>query len=155
MMISLLAALLAAAQPAPEAPPPLPLPGWMAGCWMAEGRTSRTEECWTVPRGAMMLASSHSFAAHHSFAFEHMRIVQENGTLVYIAQPGGASPTRFPMLGVVAATAADGITFQNSAHDYPQRIHYRIVEGALVAEISMADGSHPQRWTFRRPSSGS
>ena len=36
------------------------LPGWMAGCWISEqGNTGRrSEECWTVARGTMMLGAS-------------------------------------------------------------------------------------------------
>lgn len=153
MMMTLLLALMQAAPaaPAPDGPIASPLPGWMAGCWMAEGEGHRVEECWTVPRGQMMLASAHAFNGPRTLMFEHMRIVREDASLVYIAQPRGAPPTRFAMLGTAAPTPAGGVTFQNLANDYPQRISYRMVGTEMVAEIAMADGSRLQRWTFRRP----
>lgn len=152
MMMPLLSALLNAT-PVPVAPPPAPpLPGWLAGCWMAERDDTRTEECWTVPRGEMMLASSHTFVAGDTRSFEHKRIVREGATLVFIAQPGGAPPTRFPMVGTGLSSPADGIMFQNLANDYPQRIRYaQAADGTMIAEISQADGSRPMRWVFRRP----
>ncbi len=130
-----------------------PLPGWMAGCWMTAGEGSCTEECWTVPRGAMMLGSSHTFEGGETRWFEHMRIEREAEGLVFIAQPGGSPPTRF----AIAATpvGADGqpvgVLFVSAEHDYPQRVHYFLdADGALVGEISMMDGSRVQRWVYRR-----
>ena len=130
-----------------------PLPGWMAGCWMTVGEGSRTEECWTVPRGAMMLGSSHTFQSGETRWFEHMRIVREASGLVFIAQPGGVPPTRFAM--TAAPVGADGqpvgVLFVSAEHDYPQRVHYYLdADGALVGEISMMDGSRVQRWVYRR-----
>ena len=127
---------------------PANLPGWMAGCWItkacATGR--RSEECWTVARGAMMLGSGHLFDAGKSIRFEHMRIVREGGTIAFIAQPGGAPPTRF-RLETQSATA---VSFINETNDYPQRVIYRLVDGSLQAEIAMKDGSRVTRWRFKR-----
>ena len=167
---SLAMAMPAMAQEAiPSAPiaviEPTPLPGWMAGCWITPGDSSQTEECWTIPRGMMMLGSSHTFIdvititqpGHRAIdetrtvSFEHMRIVQEGGTLVFIAQPGGAPPTRFVMVGTGTPTPTDGVVFQNLTNDYPQRVHYYLdADGALVGEISMMDGSRVGRWVYRR-----
>ena len=129
------------------------LPGWMAGCWMTAGEDARTEECWTVPRGAMMLGSSHTFQNGETRWFEHMRIVREGSGLVFIAQPGGVPPTRFAM--AAAPVGADGqpvgVLFVSAEHDYPQQVHYFLdADGALVGEISMMDGSRVQRWVYRR-----
>lgn len=138
----------------PGTPPATsPLPGWMAGCWMTTGEGVRTEECWTVPRGTMMLGSSHSFEGGATRWFEHMRIVREPDGLVFIAQPGGAPPTRFTQ--AVAPAGADGqpagVAFTSAEHDYPQRVHYFLnADGALVGEISMLDGTRVQRWVYRR-----
>jgi hypothetical protein len=139
--------------PAPDPAPP-ELPRWMAGCWIArhEGET-RSEECWTMPRGAMMLGSGHMFAGPVTRSFEHMRIIREGDTLVFVAQPGGAPPTRFALEAHVAP-GGDGparLSFVNAANDYPQRVTYRLVAGGLEAEIAMLDGSRPMRWSFRRP----
>ncbi|MEQ1726440.1 MAG: DUF6265 family protein [Sphingopyxis sp.] len=128
------------------------LPGWMAGCWMADGvRGARTEECWTVPRGEMMLGSGHSFVGGQSTAFEHMRIVTEGRTLVFFGQPGGVTATRFTLIERRGEAGRASVTFENREHDYPQRIVYAQQEGGgLQATISLADGSRANSWTFRR-----
>ena len=43
---------------AADAPPPLP--GWMAGCWIEDRGESWFEECWTAPRGGMLIGSGRS-----------------------------------------------------------------------------------------------
>ncbi len=129
------------------------LPGWMAGCWMTQDEGSSTEECWTVPRGTMMLGSSHTFDGSETRWFEHMRIVREGGALVFIAQPGGVPPTRFAMAAAPTGTDGQpvGVLFVSAEHDYPQRVQYFLdADGALVGEISMLDGSRVQRWVYRR-----
>lgn len=123
------------------------LPRWMAGCWLTEaGQPRRMEECWTMPRGSMMLGSSQTFDAEKTRSFEHMRIVRDADGLAFIGQPDGAQPTRFTL----DRQSATELSFVNAAHDYPQRITYRVVDGELVAEIALLDGSKPQRWTYSR-----
>lgn len=165
MMMSVLAMLLSAAQPAPQRAVELPM--WLAGCWMADGAEGQTEECWTRPRGSMILGSSHMFNerldvqpdhsmtdASRTLWFEHMRIVAENGGLTYIAQPGGAPPTRFTARTVTSTNGVETLEFVNETNDYPQRITYRYTHARnweLVAEISMLNGSRLRTWEFRRP----
>ena len=40
--------------------------------------------------------------------------------------------------------------FVNAGHDYPQRVRYIATEAGLDAETSLADGSKPNRWSYRR-----
>jgi len=151
MKTSLGAALLLGAGPAaPALAQDAALPGWMAGCWIADhGEGRQSEECWTVPRGAMMLGSGHMFAGGTSLSFEHMRIVREESGLLFIAQPGGAPPTRFT-LEAESEAGAQRVSFVNAGNDYPQRVTYWLADGNLQAEIVQLDGSRPMRWTFRR-----
>jgi hypothetical protein len=135
-------------------PEPPKLPSWMAGCWITEPTSAgrRTEECWTLPRGTMMLGSGHSFDARKSLDFEHMRIVREGDTIAFVGQPKGAPPTRFALEKQVApgGSAPVEVSFLNAAHDYPQRITYRLVGGNLEAEIALKDGSRPMKWMYKR-----
>ena len=55
--------------------------------------------------------------------------------------------------GAAVETSPDSITFVNAAHDYPQRVHYRRTAAGLDAEISLADGSKPTKWSYRRSGS--
>ena len=128
-----------------------PMPAFLAGCW-EEWRADQgwTEECWTSARGGLMIGSGRdgkSDSVHH---WEWMRIERDaDGTVTFYGSPKGAVPVPFK------ATASDGksITFVNAGHDYPQRVSYRLTDAALEAEVSLADGSKPNRWTYRRPGS--
>jgi Domain of unknown function (DUF6265) len=155
MMIALIAYGLAqATATAPSQVSSAPqLPSWMAGCWMAqEPDGTRTEECWTVPRGAMMLASSHRFNGQRTLSFEHMRIERQGETLALVALPNGTNPTRFAFVPPAGQGGPTSVTFENLDNSYPQRIGYGQGDGGtMVATISMADGSRAISWTFRRP----
>lgn len=143
---------------AQDTPPPaadteaVALPNWMAGCWVSEGEGhARTEECWTAPRGSMLLGSGHAYTGDRSRSFEHMRIERVDGSLVFVAQPGGSPPTRFALQ---ATEGGNGLLFVNVENDYPQRVQYWREGAELVAEISQIDGSNAMRWRFRRAGGG-
>lgn len=122
---------------------------WLAGAWVATRSTgSSVEERWSPPKGGAMLATSRSVnASGRMFAFEYLRIVERDGGLVYIAQPGGAAPTEF----VLAELSATRAVFDNPRHDYPKRIVYELSpEGGLTATIGFMKGGTPQRFSFKR-----
>jgi hypothetical protein len=80
-------------------------------------------------------------------AFEFLRIVERDGGLVYIAQPGGAPPTEFVLTERVGTRAV----FENPRHDYPKRIVYELsAEGGLSATIGYTKGGTPRRFEFTR-----
>lgn len=140
----LLAALpLVAAAAAPEG---TPLPEWLAGAWCTEGGEEITCEYWTAPAGGMMLGASQSVKHGKTTSFEHLRIRLEEGVPVYYAQPGGRPATGFR--GV--ESGALSVTFENRAHDYPQRIRYSLDGDVLTAEIALADGGNAMQWRYVR-----
>lgn len=122
------------------------LPEWLAGRWCTvEGGPTRTCEQWQPAAGGMMLGTSQTVKGGKTVAFEFLRIGLDGDAAVYLPQPGGKPPVAFR-----AVTGAEGVTFVNAGHDYPQRIHYRLKDDALTAEISLADGSKAMRWSYRR-----
>ena len=70
---------------------------WLAGAWMGTRSSgSSIEELWSPPLGGAMLAVSRSVNTNGKMsAFEYLRIVERDGGLVYVAQPGGAKATEF------------------------------------------------------------
>ena len=151
-ILLILQAALAGATPT-LAPVPAPaLPEWMAGCWITQGTPLTTEECWTAPRGSMMLGSTHTVDARDvTRAFEHMRMMRDGAQIVFIAQPGGTAGARFPLLRSALRDGRPFLEFGDDAHDYPQRIRYWLeADGRLIGEISLADGSRPMRWSYQR-----
>jgi len=139
---------------------PLPTPAkaaigdlyWMAGAWIGTRSSgSSIEERWCPPLGGAMLAVSRTVnTSGRMSAFEYLRIVERDGGLVYIAQPGGKAPTEFVLTELGAARAV----FVNPRHDYPRRIMYELsAEGGLIATAGQIQGGTPQRYEFKREGS--
>lgn len=142
-MIALLLALA-------DAPAILPMPAFLAGCWIDQKADRWTEECWTGPRGGQMMGSGRTGKGSTISHWEWMRIERDaKGNPTFFASPKGAPASAFP---AVRASATE-IEWQNTTHDYPQRIVYRLTDHGIDAEISLIDGSNPNRWTYRRPGS--
>ncbi len=123
---------------------------WLAGAWVGTRGTTGTtsiEERWSPPLGGAMLAVSRTVARSRMTAFEYLRIVERDGGLVYIAQPGGRTATEF----VLTALSPTRAVFENPRHDSPQRIVYEVsADGRLVASIGYMKGGTPQRFEFTR-----
>jgi hypothetical protein len=126
----------------------LPMPAFISGCWEQRREDGGwTEECWTDARGGLMIGSGRDGKGAVVRHWEWMRIERSaDGTPTFYGSPKGAPAVGFK------ATEADGksITFVNASHDYPQRVRYLVTEAGLDAEVSLADGSKPNRWTYRR-----
>ena len=127
-----------------------PMPAFLAGCWEQRKGERWTEECWTSARGGLMIGSGRDGEADQVRHWEWMRIERgADGSVSFYGSPKGAPPVAF------RATEAgpDRITFINAAHDFPQRVSYVRTTTGLDAEVSLADGTKPMRWSYRRPGS--
>jgi len=126
----------------------LPMPSFLAGCWEQKREGGRwTEECWTDPRGGLMIGSGRDGKDDSVGHWEWMRIERNtDGSVTFYGSPKGAPAVGFK------ASQADGksITFINAAHDYPQRVRYLATDKGLEAEVSLADGSKAERWNYKR-----
>lgn len=143
IMAAALALLLVAASPAATVDDL----GWLAGDWVSEADGRWTEESWAAPRGGMMIGYSRAGRGDVLREFEFIRVAREDdGALAYVAMPQGGAPVAFALVRHDAASA----TFENPAHDYPQRIAYARTGDTLTATISKIDGSKARSWTYRR-----
>lgn len=96
---------------------------WLAGCWEGTLSSGATyEEAWLAPRGGTLIGMARMVRDGRTLSFEFLRIVDDNGTLVYVAQPSGRPPTHFRATEITSNEA----TFENPDHDFPQRILYRL-----------------------------
>ena len=135
---------------------PIALPDWMAGCWEHRSEDRWTEECWTGPRGGIMLGSGRSGQGGVLDSWEVMQIEMVEtddpaiDPLTFYGAPKGNNRTAFAW---VRSSKEPGITFMNAGHDYPQRIRYWRDGRYLMAEVSLADGSKARRWRYspKRP----
>jgi hypothetical protein len=120
---------------------------WMSGRWETRAGENWTEEQWSEPRAGVMLGFSRTGAGGTMGEFEFIRLqAGPDGAPVYMPQPGGGPPVSFRLVARDGTSA----TFENRSHDYPQRITYRRSGNVMVATVSLADGSRPISWTFRR-----
>ncbi|MEQ8204534.1 MAG: DUF6265 family protein [Woeseia sp.] len=106
---------------------------WLAGCWQHHNADAGSVEVWTHPAGGTMLGMSRTVRDGTTIAWEYLRIeTDEQGELSYIASPSGQATTRFRM----AHLATDEVVFENSLHDFPQRVRYRLLaSNRLLASI--------------------
>lgn len=135
--------------PAGEEAPSLMDLSWIAGHWSGSEEDVSSEEWWTNPLGGMMLGVHRDISPNGRTFFEYLRIVEANSGLVYIAQPLGRPPTEFSLKEV----GKEHVVFENAAHDFPQRIIYRVSrQGSLVVRIEgEVDGEErSSEWQWRR-----
>ena len=122
---------------------------WLSGAWVGTRSSgSSIEERWSPPLGGAMLAVSRSVnTSGKMVAFEYLRVIERDGGLVYVAQPGGKAQTEFVLTELTANLAV----FENPRHDYPKRIVYELsADGALSATIGQTKGGTPRRFDFKR-----
>jgi hypothetical protein len=122
---------------------------WLSGAWSQKGAEGRwAEEYWTPPRGNIMIGAGLTGRGGSTLSFEHMRIMADDqGRIAFYGMPGGAPAVTFPLVRKEPSM----IVFENPAHDYPQRISYRLNGKQLVATTSKMDGSSTESWTYDRP----
>ncbi|MCR9243700.1 MAG: DUF6265 family protein [bacterium] len=121
---------------------------WLSGAWVGTRNKRSIEERWSPPKGGAMLGVARTVtSAGKMSSFEFLRIVERDGSLVYIAQPGGKSPTEFVLTEIGKAR----VVFKNTRHSFPQRIEYAVSPGgALTALIGFANGGNYQPFEFTR-----
>ena len=127
---------------------PRTMPAFLTGCWEQRAETGRwVEECWTDTRGGLMIGSGRTGKDDTVGHWEWMRIERDaDGSVSFYGSPKGS-----PAVGFKAVEASErSITFANPSHDFPQRIRYIATDTGLDAEVSLADGSKPNRWSYRR-----
>ena len=108
---------------------------------------TKVRTIWPPTVISMISSVSRTVRAGKMSMFEFLRIVERDGALVYIAQPGGGSPTEFVLTELTATRAV----FDNPRHDYPKRIVYELSsEGGLSATIGFMKGGSPRRFEFKR-----
>lgn len=104
---------------------------FMTGCWAFEANGRRVEEHWLAPAGGTLMGVSRTVAGGKTVEYEFLQIRELPEGLTYIARPSNQPEARF----VASSRTADEIVFENPAHDFPQRIRYRIDGDTLRARI--------------------
>lgn len=118
---------------------------WLAGCWESARGDRRVEEQWMAPRGGTMLGMSRTVTGTRTSEFEFMHIREQEGRLVFTARPSGQGEASFPSIELTTSK----VVFENAAHDFPQRIIYRLDgDGSLAARIEGVQGGEARGVDF-------
>ncbi|MCM2315029.1 MAG: DUF6265 family protein [Thermoanaerobaculia bacterium] len=117
--------------------------GWMAGAWSVAADDRLVEEIWMAPAGGTMIGAGRTVNGDKTKFFEFLRIVEKDGTLVYIASPRGGATTEFAMSQI----GASSVTFANPKHDFPQKITYRRDADKLCARVE-GEGEPAEEWCY-------
>lgn len=110
---------------------------WLEGTWTGTTNRVDMEETWSSPRGGALIGMHKDTRDGRLLGYESFRIVPaDSGRVVYLTSPNGAPPTAFHSTALGDST----VVFENKAHDFPQRILYRLdAAGALHARIEGVD----------------
>lgn len=140
--------MLAALPVTAGAQTPITRVSWLQGCWRMNVNGQTVDEEWMAPDGGAMLAISRTVKGGRLVEYEFVLLRERDGSLVYIAHPSGQVGGEFPL----ARVDDDSVTFENTAHDFPQRIGYRRRGDRLDAWIEgTLDGrSHRAEFPYAR-----
>lgn len=135
------------AQPAPM--PQLTKLAWLTGSWRMEKAGRVVEEQWMAPSGGVMLGMSRTVVKSRVVEYEFMQIREgPGGTLFFVAAPSGQPEAAFQLLSL----EENGVIFENTAHDFPQRILYtREADGSVLAAIEGPLGPDDKRKRIEFP----
>jgi hypothetical protein len=111
---------------------------FMSGCWQGQQGEARLDEHWLGPSGGSMLGVSRVVAGGRTVFSEFMEIrEQTSGEIVMTVLLGlGQTPVAFKLV----AGDSESATFENPAHDFPQRVRYWKQPGLLAARIEGQQG---------------
>ena len=105
---------------------------WLEGCWEVSSAGRTVEERWTPARGGTMLGVSRTIRDGKLAEYEFILLREDGGRLAYVAHPSGHPPATFLSTRIEKSE----VVFENSSHDFPKIIGYRIAGDALNAWIS-------------------
>ena len=105
---------------------------WLAGCWerIDPSKDLQISEQWMKPAGGIMLGTGRTVKNGKTVDFEFTRIEQRTEGLFYVARPAAnKEDTDFKLI----RSGKSEIVFENLAHDFPQRVMYRLLPGDRLA----------------------
>jgi hypothetical protein len=118
---------------------------WMSGCWRQDAEGRLVDEMWMAPAGDAVIGMSRTVSQGRAVAHEFMQIRRDGPRLVFIARPSGQAEATFTLL----KSGSREVTFENPAHDFPQRVIYRRKgEDTLIGRIEGTENGHARGIDF-------
>ncbi|KQW73422.1 hypothetical protein ASE17_10925 [Phenylobacterium sp. Root77] len=118
---------------------------WLAGSWIQQDENRSVREVWLAPQDGVMSGLSQTNRPGRKPFTEFMTIRAEPAGVTFTARLDGQSPTLF----VLKPGPAGEATFENLAHDFPQRVSYRRCGEDLCARIEGTVNGKPQSQAWR------
>jgi hypothetical protein len=117
---------------------------WIAGCWEVDRNGRHVVESWLPPEGGTMMGVSRTVAGTRTTEWEFLMIREGSGGLEYVAKPSGQAEATF----TASRASAGEVIFENPAHDFPKKIHYKRDGDALTAAIEGPMNGQSRRIEF-------
>lgn len=109
---------------------------WLVGSWEQKLPEGTIIETWTKDNDSTFLGNSYFIKEKDTLHSESIVLTQKNEDLLYIPTVTGQNNDE-PVTFTMTSDAENTFTFENPAHDYPQKISYKKVnENNLLATIS-------------------
>jgi hypothetical protein len=122
---------------------------FLVGCWRSADGLN--QETWTAPVGGVMFGHAQSFGADGGLvSFEQSRIDLRTQPSTFVVSPNGQRAVTFVENPDAAPTDMPGVSFENAANEFPQRVSYRRPEKDLAATVSQLDGSRAVNYAWER-----
>ncbi|MCC2614718.1 DUF6265 family protein [Aestuariibacter halophilus] len=121
---------------------------WLLGNWQTETASGFLTESWQAVSTQTFEGLGTTLTETGTVREqESLRLVTQQDRVFYLAKVS-AHPMPIPFRAERCDTQE--AVFENPAHDFPQRIHYRSEDGALHVRIETLDGHNTLKWTFKR-----
>lgn len=109
---------------------------WLVGSWEQKLPEGSLIETWTKDNDSTYSGKSYFIREKDTLHSESIVLTQKNEDLLYIPTVKGQNNDE-PVTFTMTSDAENAFTFENPAHDYPQKITYKKVnETNLLATIS-------------------
>ncbi len=119
---------------------------WLQGRWVINSGKIVTFETWHKSEDGSWAGEGHRIKKGDTVFTEKLAIVFKNTDWYYVADVAhNAEPVYFK----ITQFGSDYFVAENSKHDFPQKIEYRLSESKLEVVISAANKKIP--FTFSRP----
>jgi hypothetical protein len=122
---------------------------WLAGTWSTEKDGATVREMWLAPKDGAMAGLTLTTRPGQAARAEYAKITAEPEGVTYTAVVGRQAPTPFRLL---AGGEGDAAVFENTEHDFPQRIIYRRCGRDLCARIegTLKGRLEHEDWRYHR-----
>ncbi|WP_417317134.1 DUF6265 family protein [Emcibacter sp.] len=139
-VLCLLLSLVLTATARAEGPPcPLEALDWLTGNWAVGDDKSRTTEVWerTGEKSFKGFGQTVTKDSGEVTFEERMLLEEKDGGIFYTVM---ASQNEEPVAFRLTTCSEQEAVFENPDHDFPTRLHYRLRDGQLEADVRGPDG---------------